>query len=614
MGYSRVFFLLILLMVAFNSCCPDDSPEIPDDNSNLDETITDSEEQSDDSNNESFLETQNISGNILLPGNSTLELNQLEVVSFTNESGIIDDNYDLNVPEGGHNVLFVSNEVDEVILLGYNYPGQTDFTISAESTVLALMMSLPINSMLSPESRTELVSNILSDPEFDRLSQEVELVIASGVSPLDENNIDFISDLVSVFESSISNKAVTSKLEDDPVSINRSNKFLNFTNPGKSYDVEIGVYKDGKNVADLELDRVTFVATSIEDAIFRITTLLTDNIGVESVDYEMYEDGIYEFKIRNGVAFDGSPEDLEARIENVSKIVLDLYLAVTPFSSNVNANCIGPLIANISGLVSTALSQTTIESIDNSASMMAFANNILSTQIQNFNTFFGECLGIDFQGQDFLVKWAGSMGKLLKWNKVVSAFGTTASLTITAAQLFSDNPALDICFEVENNDVEDCFDFELKEGDLILIYSDDFGYIVDIGTWTGSDIDANGTGFYRLSRSDDVTFSFYEESEGANGYIYIGDDDSPNANRFSCLSIGNVSSTGIVESYENWNLDTQIVYPEATGDPFNVVNGSIEGKIGKIMLEAITTLEGSDPCGPTGKIFELNDVYILNTN
>jgi len=123
----------------------------------------DSDENSDPNQN---LTDETISGVIVLPENSSIDSSILKVQSISATSSVIDSGYELVVVENVVNTLFAVDLLDQVILMGYTYPGQTDFTIDSGSTILAMLMNLPISQSLSTQGKVNLVNEIKNDPNF----------------------------------------------------------------------------------------------------------------------------------------------------------------------------------------------------------------------------------------------------------------------------------------------------------------------------------------------------------------------------------------------------------------------------------------------------------------
>lgn len=76
-----------------------------------------------------------ISGAVELPVGSAIDVNSLQIVSPTGSASIVDGTYQMTTMKDKFLTQLVTNANDEVLLMGFNYPGQTDFEINGTSSL-----------------------------------------------------------------------------------------------------------------------------------------------------------------------------------------------------------------------------------------------------------------------------------------------------------------------------------------------------------------------------------------------------------------------------------------------------------------------------------------------
>ena len=93
---------------------------------------------------ETPLPTGSISGNVVVPNGTTTDVNTFKVLSVLQETNVANSSYTVETYSDDFTTQIVSNADDKVVKMGYNYPGQTDHTISSRSTALALDNLIPL--------------------------------------------------------------------------------------------------------------------------------------------------------------------------------------------------------------------------------------------------------------------------------------------------------------------------------------------------------------------------------------------------------------------------------------------------------------------------------------
>ena len=84
-----------------------------------------------------------VNGKVLLPSGSSLDANSLSILSQEQERAVVNNEYSIETHVNLFSTQFVSTSNGDVVMLGYTYPGATNYDISATSSALALVMNLP---------------------------------------------------------------------------------------------------------------------------------------------------------------------------------------------------------------------------------------------------------------------------------------------------------------------------------------------------------------------------------------------------------------------------------------------------------------------------------------
>lgn len=424
---KKLVFLLISI-IFLNGCSKDDSSSL---NINIEE--------------------QTIEGKVILPEGSTLDLTNLSVQSYNGNSTINSDSYSINVTKGNHNFLFVSDTNDKVILMGYNHPSQTNFNINAESTIIALAMSMPINSLLTDSAKIDFLNKLKQNSNFSTVVAKMETLIRNGISPLDTNQNVFLSEFLSLFENTITNKTSNTKgdYNEDPVNIFKAGNKITFQNGGKFYETSVGIYKDDKRIEYIELDRIQLFATSASEAFSTANNLATKNFaGIDTVEktYEFKEDGEYEIKIKTGAGSGMSNERREALFDNVSKWSMDFFLGLVPLKGN--KECVQHVLNEVRSYTTLFMEGKKINTL---ADALSFSYDISKNVIQNLGQGI-ECLS---KNPDYL-KFSKVAKELFKWDSWVAKIGTAGNISFGIGQWLYDNDSMELCYQLNGNNLCPC--------------------------------------------------------------------------------------------------------------------------------------------------------------
>jgi hypothetical protein len=141
-----------------------------------------------------------VSGKVLLPSGSSLDANSLSILSQEQERAVVNNEYSIETHVNLFSTQFVSTSNGDVVMLGYSYPGATNYDISATSSALALVMNLPPIWPLTIEGKKKTVTEVLNHSAFVPLLAEVETSIRSGKDILDTNNIALAQKVAAVLK------------------------------------------------------------------------------------------------------------------------------------------------------------------------------------------------------------------------------------------------------------------------------------------------------------------------------------------------------------------------------------------------------------------------------
>ncbi len=464
---------------------------------------------SENDSNDDQLQNNNLNeifGVIYLPDGVPFDVNSLEIQSFFELGNINENNYSIKVSADVTNTIFVVDSNEEVILMSYTYPGQTDFTINTESTILAMIMNLPVSQSLSIEGKADFINTVKTNVNFNIIASQLDSLLIQGVSPLSVEQDSFGVSLFEFFdEVSNSNRG---NLDNEPVNVLRQDYEFIFQNPGKSYVSYVGVYKEGQQLASIKIDRVNFIPTSIVEAIQAVINLGTDDVDIIETPYTLPRDlGEYNIKIRTGRSIDGTDESLNARVDNSLNFATDILLEIIPLKGNLE--CIQNTISNLKTFIqingnlanANSLQDYTLETYD-----------LLSAFFSQTGTSIG-CLANNPAFNSF----SNSIEKKIKWLKWMSVLGTSGNLVLGNYQLFTDDSVVDLCFTVRENGVTEC-DYDIS------------GFWMTSITQTSCDALPNSVDQECLNHStfeglllefsEDNSYSFCEDGSLSCGYVF----------------------------------------------------------------------------------------------
>ncbi|WJJ95427.1 hypothetical protein [Algibacter luteus] len=432
-------FLIIILILACGG--KDDGALEPDD-------FIEIEEEEQEEENSIFPLG---SGFVQLPKGTPIDLNALTVQSLFGSSGIDENVYSLKYLEDRTSNIYVADQNGKIILMGYNYPTQTDFTINSESTLITLLMSLPGSQSLSIEGKINLINSFKKDPQFGSLKNQLEEIIKLGISPVSTEQDDFAMNLVSFFSENTNKRSLNNK-SDQPVQIYQQGKEFIFQNPGKSYASYVGVYKNNQRLESFLIDRVNFVPTSILEIITFANNNVSGNVDIVEQSYTLpNEEGDYEIRIRTGREFslDGNHEAGLALAANIKNIAMDIFLDLLSFEKGSTASCAQTIVRDFSTFLGSVDDFKNINSVQD---LLTFVYNKIQAFISSSKTVFFGCT----PPSDSVTDYLESINKKISWLRYIGIIGFTGNYSVAAFQWFTDEAIVNKCYRLKSNNVDEC--------------------------------------------------------------------------------------------------------------------------------------------------------------
>lgn len=400
---------------------------------------------------------QEVKGKIVLPAGSNLDVSTLKVDSNIDDSPVNGTSYGLS-KDGKFTGLYVSNANDEVVMMGFQYPGNPTDEINSTTTALGLILMAPIFFDLTEEGMLKLIDSILKDSNFPSLKAEIEKNIVQGRSLFDVDNAPLIATLNPILKSA--GLRVVQNEKELPVNLFKAGKNFTFNNSGNSFSTVIGIYKGKDRVKKITVEGVQIVASSI-------TELLTGKGGTfdASVDqsFTIPSDGDFTFKFRTGKpgSGDGSLEHDEAFYENLGKFSVYLLSGLLPqLKREGTAGCLISVSSNVYGTIST------LTSLRSNPSMREVLLTVSEITLNNIGGLLEDCVTTKPNKSFF-----GSFLKQLKLFSIVSGSMNTAAF---GYQWLSSDAIVDICYTAKGNEVtqknESCGDFaDPRDGNVYKI-------------------------------------------------------------------------------------------------------------------------------------------------
>lgn len=385
----------------------------------------------------------NITGSVLLPAGVTTALSTLNVASAIGTSTVQGTAYNVRGFTSEYASELVYNTNGDVILMGYNYPNQNDFTINTKSTALALIMNMPIVNSLTKVGKGRLVQRTLNDPNLPSLVQSIDALLIANKTLFDTTNTVMFQKLASLFQSATQR---VDNLQRDIINFTRINKDITFTNTSASSSV-VGIYKGGQRVQYFKIDRVDVAPTSVIDIATNLYNNYISPTDPKSYKFTMTSDGDYQIKIRTGKpgTNDGSLEYKEALIANLTDYAGDFVTTLLPIAPS--KSCFATVLNTISGLLQAS------PSIANETSAVKLTFIASNTVLQNFASIIGSCNTSFDPNFTFFSKFVPLLALA---DKVAAIGGGLANASVMTFAWADTDPALDKCYTVTGSTVTSC--------------------------------------------------------------------------------------------------------------------------------------------------------------
>jgi uncharacterized protein (TIGR02145 family) len=385
-------------------------------------------------------ENKPINGNIVAPGVTTANIEGWTVVSPFSKTNVVEGNYSLPDTSRNMSLIFVSDKNNEEKLLGLVYPGQTDFSINARSTVLAILMKMPPVASLSKEGQMKLLNAIKSDSKFNEAVQLFEAAFNQNKPLFDTSNVELNNTLVSLFESASSKRIAQTNFAN--VNIIRAGRNLVVQNPGKGIFQKVGLYKDGQLVNTYDLPRYQQYPSSIGEFIRAIGNPASP---IE-VPINLSGDGKFEVKTRTGKPFSGVSDDLAKQAFN-ENMQGEIYNIVSSFFDAKDCRTkIKQFIGSEIGSYTSLLSQQS-----GSSQLLVSVMTQVGVSTLSLIETSGECLSSQVQSG-----FIGKVKKIMKFINPISKLSGSLNSSFFIVTYFSSPASQDTCFLANGTNIGKC--------------------------------------------------------------------------------------------------------------------------------------------------------------
>lgn len=397
-------------------------------------------------------------GTVELPSNSSKSLSGWNVNSGFLSSQLKGNKYTLDEASSDFGLLFLSDENDEPQLMRLVYSGQTDQKINCSSTVLAMLMKMPIVNSLSSEGQLKLIQDIQANPLFGEAVSEFEIAFQQNKPLFDTTNITFHSKLRSIFETSI---LKSQKMNNPHVTIYTVGRNLVIQNPGYAISHYVGIYKNNERITSFALDPYQYFFGDISEF---LSSFIDSPTVIEKI-YPMKGDGDFEIRVRTGNILSGinDYENRSAFQQNITNIALaniGFVVRNIPFF-NLNNECVKEIRATTAESVleySSYLSQP-----NSSISVIDIITKVTNTTIDLIKVS-KKCIKSPAE-----YSFLGKVGQFLKWANLVSKVGGVLNQSNSLRDWAIAPAAFDTCFQAYGSIVSRCETYKvaLPDGEIV---------------------------------------------------------------------------------------------------------------------------------------------------
>ncbi|MPR35929.1 hypothetical protein [Salmonirosea aquatica] len=392
-----------------------------------------------------------VSGKVLLPTGSKIDVNTLFVNNGLEESKVTDQKYSIINPSSDFTFRFLLNANQNIIMMGYNYPEQNNYDISVRSTAIGLIMNVPSALSLTKEGKLKTINFLLSSPLLVNVEKEIEKVIFNKMDLFDITNKSLAKSVSILFTAASARISVESEV---PVNTFRAGTELTLVNNARSHKTIVGIYKDGvrqkiEQENFLTIDEVEFVPASLSE----IANSILQVPEIKEYKYEMKGEGKFELRYRTGrpgESFDNSDEAKDAFLKNVkygvSKIGL-LVLNYLPIDGC--ASLYGTIITNRVAFLINNYSNKNIDAAD-------LVIDVLSSVFLNDEDVeeLTKCLKLEQKEPG--IKFLKNFGKMLRFVGLVNTVGSIGNATLFGFHWDFSISKMDKCYTIEKGVVKEC--------------------------------------------------------------------------------------------------------------------------------------------------------------
>lgn len=387
------------------------------------------------------VEEGQITGKIILPVNTKADTNGLVVLSATGTSVPVASQFAIDT-SGKVSTTVLNNGKGDVLLLGYNYPGQTDHSISSESTALALLMNTLTLRSLSLAGKLEMIEKIKSDAAYRALVGQVTLSLQSGRSVTDTTNTELMEAMGSLFQSTTGLRTTATAGYSDPIKITTANTEVMLQNNNVAHTYVAGVYKKNQAVgAPYVIGGRTLFATSLADA---AAGVFGDGYGIpEPVHISLSGNGEYTVRIRSGKPF-GADESLESRMarnRNVHGFLLGILRDIFPIAGDCGSAVLESVPVMLTSIMEKK--ESVLASANSPQVFAALALDITGEVLESASDLLDDC-----DADEGSFRFLRSMGKTFSLVSLATKFMTGANITAHTNDLFQAKASIDSCFQV----------------------------------------------------------------------------------------------------------------------------------------------------------------------
>jgi hypothetical protein len=277
-----------------------------------------------------------IKGQLTLPAN-TINSTGWEVSTILQSTAInADHSFSLlQTDTSSAQLLIATNSQHEVMMLSYHWDDQQPYDISAASTALALLMTYPFLKPVATDAREQLIASYRADADFPSLVSYIEQKVKNNESIYNDPANGLAALITRIVQKGYNagiREAMTTKMAaGEEVTVTTSGTKLLLNNQA-TFNYCGGIYEKGKTtpLKIFSLSGTTLDQHIIPKHLFELfVTTASLNVSADLKEYAATS-GNYVIRLRNGYAYDHTPEDDNARYQNVMQVSLMLISTLMP--------------------------------------------------------------------------------------------------------------------------------------------------------------------------------------------------------------------------------------------------------------------------------------------